>query len=70
MIVIRDATLAVETGTLAVVPALVPHDLVNKGDTTLRVLGIFSSNTMVSVFDHTWQPIGSRIVGTPMPEAS
>jgi hypothetical protein len=33
------------------------------------VLGFFSSNAAVSVFEHAWQPFGERIVGTLVPEA-
>jgi quercetin dioxygenase-like cupin family protein len=65
---VGDVAVPLETGAFAVVPALSPHDLVNQGDSPLRVLGFFSSSTIVSVFDHAWQPFGVRIVGTPTPE--
>ena len=58
----------VEAGMLAVVPALVPHAVANTGDTVLKVLGFFSSNTLLSVFENAWQPEGVRVVGTPLPE--
>jgi quercetin dioxygenase-like cupin family protein len=45
----------VRSGELAVVPAMAPHGIRNVGDTTLRVLGFFSSSTVVSKFE---QPIG------------
>jgi quercetin dioxygenase-like cupin family protein len=57
-------------GSLALVPAMVPHDIVNIGDETVRVLGFFSSSTVVSVFDDPFAPIGRRVVGTPVPEES
>jgi quercetin dioxygenase-like cupin family protein len=57
-------------GSLALVPAMVPHDIVNAGDETVRVVGFFSSSTVVSVFDDPFAPIGRRVVGTPVPEES
>jgi quercetin dioxygenase-like cupin family protein len=57
-------------GGLGVVPALVPHDVRNIGEETLRVVGFFSSNTVVSVFDDPLMPIGKRVVGSPVPQES
>lgn len=59
-----------ETGGLGVVPALVPHDVRNVGDETLKVVGFFSSNTVVSVFDDPMLPAGKRVVGSPLPQES
>jgi quercetin dioxygenase-like cupin family protein len=67
---VGDETGLLEQGSLAVVPALVPHDIRNTGDSPLRVLGFFSSNAIVSVFENAWQPAGARVVGTPLPEAA
>ena len=52
-----EATVGDETGVLtagpvAVVPALVPHAIRSVGESTLRVLGFFSSSTVVSTFEH------------------
>lgn len=33
-----------------------------------RVLGFFSGSTVVSVFDDPLPPMGTRVVGTPLPE--
>jgi quercetin dioxygenase-like cupin family protein len=57
-------------GGLGVVPALVPHDVRNIGDETVRVVGFFSSGIVVSVFDDPMMPAGKRVVGTPLPEES
>ncbi len=54
-------------GSIALVPSMVPHDIVNVGDETLRVLGFFSSSTTVTVFEDALAPIGKRVVGTPVP---
>src|ERR1700675_2593433 len=58
----------VEAGTLAVVPALVPHSVKNIGDETLRVVGFFSSSTVLSVFDEPMEPFATRYFSTPMIE--
>ena len=59
---------SLEAGTLAVVPALVPHVVANTGEETMRVVGFFSSNTVLSVFDEPIQPFGMRFFNTPMIE--
>ena len=55
----------VSAGDMAVVPAMVPHALRNVGDETVRVVGFFSSNVIVSTFDQPMMPFGQRVVGTP-----
>jgi quercetin dioxygenase-like cupin family protein len=50
------------TGQLAIVPAMAPHGVRNVGETTLRVLGFFSSSTVVSTFDEPLTPEGERVV--------
>jgi quercetin dioxygenase-like cupin family protein len=53
-------------GALAVVPAQVPHDVAAVGGPA-KVAGIFSASTIVSVFEDTWLPFGTRVLGTPPP---
>jgi quercetin dioxygenase-like cupin family protein len=65
--VVGDARSPIEAGSLVVIPAMVPHDVVNTGKETLRVVGFFSSSTVVSVFDDKFAPIGRSVVGTPVP---
>ena len=55
----------VSAGEIALVPAMVPHGLRNVGDETVRVVGFFSSNVVVSTFDQPVMPFGQRVVGTP-----
>jgi quercetin dioxygenase-like cupin family protein len=55
----------VSAGEMAVVPAMVPHGLRNVGEETVRVVGFFSSNVVVSTFDQPMMPFGQRVVGTP-----
>ena len=65
---IGDEQAAVQAGTLAVVPALVPHSVKNTGEETLRVVGFFSSSTLLSIFDEPMEPFGTRYFSTPMIE--
>lgn len=58
---------ALEPGNLALIPAMVPHDVINNGTETLRVLGFFSSSTVVSVFEDAFAPFDKCVVGTPLP---
>lgn len=52
-------------GQLALVPKMVPHNLKNTGNSTVKVLGFFGgANNIVSVFDEVWHPIGSNMVDT------
>lgn len=66
-IVVGDERRRASAGTLAVVPAEVPHDVRGIGQSPARVAGIFPSNTVVSVFDDEWVPYGTRVLGTPPP---
>jgi quercetin dioxygenase-like cupin family protein len=65
---IGEEEAAVKTGTLAVVPALVPHSVKNTGEETLRVVGFFSSSTVLSIFDEPMDPFATRYFTTPMIE--
>ena len=58
----------ISAGGIGLVPALVPHDVRNVGDETVRVVGFFSSGIVVSVFEDPLMPLGRRVVGTPQPE--
>ena len=66
--VVGDERGVLTVGGIVLVPALVPHDVRNVGDDTVRVAGFFSSSTVVSVFDEPFTPIGRRVVGTPVPD--
>lgn len=64
---VGEERVRIEAGSLAVVPSMVPHDVRNTGKETLRVVGFFSSATVVSEFEDAFAPVGRRIVGTPIP---
>jgi quercetin dioxygenase-like cupin family protein len=56
-------------GDLAVIPAMIPHGLVNVGDETLKVVGFFSESEVISSFDEPVQPFGAAVLnqGAPAP---
>jgi quercetin dioxygenase-like cupin family protein len=54
-------TIPVRAGDIAVVPAMAPHGARATGDTTLRVLGFFSSSTVVSTFEEPIGPEGENV---------
>lgn len=58
----------VRAGDLAVVPAMVPHGLVNTGEETVRVVGFFNEAVVTSTFEDTLQPLGSAqpTMGVPI----
>jgi quercetin dioxygenase-like cupin family protein len=60
----------VRAGGMALVPAMVPHDVICAGEVPAKVTGVFPSNTIVSVFEGGFAPAGTRVVGTPMPEVT
>ena len=66
--IVGDERGELSAGGLGLVPALVPHDVRNVGEETVRVVGFFSSGTVVSVFDDPLLPAGTRVVGTPLPD--
>jgi quercetin dioxygenase-like cupin family protein len=65
----------VSAGSMALVPSMVPHSIHNVGTETLRAVGFFSSNTVMSTFEQPMVPIGvtpmsplgTRTVLIPMP---
>jgi quercetin dioxygenase-like cupin family protein len=58
---VGDERALVRAGQLAIVPAMAPHGIRNVGDTTLRVLGFFSSSTVVSTFEGPLGPEGENV---------
>jgi quercetin dioxygenase-like cupin family protein len=65
-ITVGDERARAGAGALAVVPAEVPHDVAAVGGPA-KVAGVFSANTIVSVFEDAWLPFGTRVLGTPPP---
>jgi quercetin dioxygenase-like cupin family protein len=63
-----DERMRLDAGALALVPAMVPHDVSNIGPATLRVVGFFSSAAVVSRFDEMLAPFGTRVLTLGAPE--
>ena len=66
---IGDERGRVAAGDLAVIPAMVPHGLVNIGDEPVKVVGFFSESEIISTFDEPMQPMGASVLnqGAPSP---
>ena len=66
---IGDERGRIATGDLAVIPAMVPHGVINVGDQPLKVVGFFSQSEVISTFDEPMQPIGASVLnqGAPSP---
>lgn len=55
----------VKKGSIALVPKMAPHDLLNTGTEKARVLGVFGgSNHIVATFEKEWLPTRSNVVDT------
>ncbi len=52
-------------GSAFALPTNAPHDLVNTGDETLRVVGFFAAGMFTQHFDDLMQPMGTHVLGTP-----
>ncbi len=57
-VTVEDEQGQVSAGEMALVPAMVPHSMRNVGDETVRVVGFFSSSTVMSTFDQPVVPMG------------
>lgn len=57
------------TGDLAVIPAMVPHGLVNVGKETVKVVGFFSQSEVISTFKEPVQPFGAAVLNQGAPPA-
>lgn len=63
--IVGEDTAKAETGSLVLIPEMVPHNLRNVGNTTARVLGVFGgTNNIVATFDNILLPPESRVVDT------
>jgi quercetin dioxygenase-like cupin family protein len=69
---VGDEVGRLERHQIALVPAMAPHGLRNTGAETVRVLGTFSSSTVVSTFEKSFEPGGPRmfVMGAPVPIAA
>jgi quercetin dioxygenase-like cupin family protein len=66
---VGDQSGRLAAGDLAVIPAMVPHGLVNLGTETLKVVGFFSESEIISSFDEPVQPFGISVLNQGAPAA-
>jgi len=58
-------TSPVSKGDIALVPEMVPHNIINRGKTKAKVLGVFGgANNIVATFENTWLPVNTNVVDT------
>jgi quercetin dioxygenase-like cupin family protein len=63
-----DQEMRLTAGAVALVPATVPHDIRNVGQTRLRVVGFFSSAAVISHFDEKLVPFGESMLTLGAPD--
>ena len=66
---VGDERGSVRAGDLAVIPAMVPHGLINVGEEPVKVVGFFCEPEIISTFEEPVQPIGLAELnqGAPAP---
>jgi quercetin dioxygenase-like cupin family protein len=64
--VVGDERAEIRPGTMALVPALAPHEVHATGDRPLRVVGFFAGAEVEHVFDEPVEPMGLRVLSTPV----
>jgi quercetin dioxygenase-like cupin family protein len=69
---VEDERGRLTAGDLAVIPAMVPHAVVNVGTETVKVVGFFSESDVISTFTESVQPFGAAVLnqGAPPPTPS
>lgn len=66
-VTIGNKTAKITKGSLALVPKMVPHDVVNTGSATAKILGVFGgANNIVATFEKEWLPTHSHVVDTAL----
>jgi mannose-6-phosphate isomerase-like protein (cupin superfamily) len=64
-VIIGNEKVKATKNTLALVPEMVPHNIINTGSTTVKVLGFFGgANNITSTFEHAWEGMESNQVDT------
>ena len=69
---VGDEVGRLEQHQVALVPPMAPHGLRNIGDDVLRVFGMFSASTVVSIFEEPFEEGGPQVfvIGSPLPMAA
>jgi mannose-6-phosphate isomerase-like protein (cupin superfamily) len=64
-VIIGEEKVKATQNTLALVPVLVPHNIINTGSKKLKVLGFFGgASDIIATFEETWLPTESKVVDT------
>jgi len=64
---VGDKKSVANEGALVLIPKMVPHDVKNIGNTTVKVLGVFGgANNIVANFDNEMLPTNSNVVDTAL----
>lgn len=66
--VVAGTSADLHQGGVAVIPAMVLHNVENAGSTVLKAVGFFSAAGMVSSYEHLLMPMQTRVLVTPFPE--
>lgn len=54
-------------GSMALVPVMVPHNIINTGERTAKVLGMFGgANNIIATFEHEMLPTNTNVVDTSL----
>lgn len=67
--IVGETSTTLRDGGVAVIPAMVLHNVENSGSGVLKAVGFFSAAGMVSNYEHVIMPLGTRVLVTPFPEA-
>ena len=66
--IVDEKSRTLRKGGVAVIPAMVLHNVENAGSSVLRAVGFFSAAGMVNSYEHLLIPMQTRVLVTPFPE--
>lgn len=66
--IVGEKSRTLHNGGVAVIPAMVLHNVENAGSSVLRAAGFFSAAGMVNTYEHLLMPMQTRVLVTPFPE--
>jgi quercetin dioxygenase-like cupin family protein len=66
--IVGEKSRTLRKGGVAVIPAMVLHNVENAGSSVLRAVGFFSAAGMVNSYEHLLMPMQTRVLVTPFPE--
>ena len=66
--IVGETSSTLRQGGVAVIPAMVLHNVENAGSSVLRAVGFFSAAGMVNSYEHLLMPMRTQVLVTPFPE--